>query len=70
MGNQWNGFELKQPSGGATRASPAVPATREEERTLGKRQLAAVFRIFARHGLSYGPGGHITYRDPSPALYP
>lgn len=64
MGNQWSGFELKQPSGGATRASPTVPSTREEARTLGKRQLAAVFRIFARHGLSYGPGGHITYRDP------
>lgn len=41
-----------------------LPSGKEEERTRGKCRLAAAFRIFAEHGLSYGPGGHITYRDP------
>jgi ribulose-5-phosphate 4-epimerase/fuculose-1-phosphate aldolase len=45
---------------------PAMPvfATPEDERLHRKQRLAAAFRIFARYGLDYGIGGHITVRDP------
>ncbi|TMR29640.1 class II aldolase/adducin family protein [Actinomadura geliboluensis] len=43
---------------------PATEPTYEEERQHRKRQLAAAFRIFARHGFDEGIAGHITARDP------
>ncbi len=43
---------------------PPVYTDKMEERLAGKRELAAAYRIFAKFDLSYGPGGHITYRDP------
>ncbi|MBB5510279.1 hypothetical protein HDG35_006575 [Paraburkholderia sp. JPY681] len=34
-----------------------------EERRYRKEHLAAACRIFARHGFSFGVGGHLTVRD-------
>lgn len=67
MGNGWNGLELNVQENENGGVSPGMSKARvdlEEERYLGKQHLAAAFRIFAHTGLSYGPGGHITYRDP------
>jgi ribulose-5-phosphate 4-epimerase/fuculose-1-phosphate aldolase len=36
----------------------------EVERLHRKQQLAAAFRVFAKHGYSLGAAGHITARDP------
>src|ERR1700682_2068161 len=48
---------------------PNVPqppkfATGAEERTHGKRMLAAAFRLFSHFGFDEGVAGHITARDP------
>ncbi|MDR5857699.1 class II aldolase/adducin family protein [Caballeronia sp. LZ062] len=41
-----------------------------EERRYRKEHLAAACRIFARHGFSFGFGGHLTVRDPEhPELF-
>jgi ribulose-5-phosphate 4-epimerase/fuculose-1-phosphate aldolase len=60
------GMEFRVNAGGVSvpDKSRQPGATELEARTRGKRRLAAAFRIFAEQGLSYGPGGHITYRDP------
>jgi len=50
--------------GGTTLPSMPTFPTRHTERIHGKQRLAAAFRILALHGMSYGVGGHITYRDP------
>jgi ribulose-5-phosphate 4-epimerase/fuculose-1-phosphate aldolase len=38
--------------------------TAQEERLHRKQRLAAVCRVFARHGYEYGFAGHVTVRDP------
>lgn len=43
---------------------PERENTVEAERQHRKEQLAAAFRIFARHGYDEGIAGHITARDP------
>ncbi|MGH8160942.1 MAG: class II aldolase/adducin family protein [Gammaproteobacteria bacterium] len=60
--------ELEQDRGGRELLDlgplPGADRTVDEERTHRKRQLAAAFRIFARHGFDEGIAGHITARDP------
>lgn len=42
----------------------------EKERRHRKERLAAACRLFARHGFSFGFGGHLTVRDPEhPELF-
>lgn len=64
MGKMSQGLELRLQADGVTVPEATKFASKEEERIDGKRRLAAAFRIFAYYGLNYGPGGHITYRDP------
>ncbi len=58
------GLEFRLEQGGITTPAQQAYASPQEEQADGKRRLAAAFRIFAFYGLSYGAGGHITYRDP------
>lgn len=64
MSDAARGMEFRVVSGGITAPAVQRHASKEAELADGKKRLAAAFRIFAFYGLSYGAGGHITYRDP------